>query len=380
MKKLTIIIFILTGFSFFLCGQRANVFATYQLIENEKYAEAKKVIEEALENDKTWKSYKTWYARGLLCQKAYEKGIKNKDKKLYELYPDQLFVSYESFEKSLSYKRNSRITEQLEPIYIKLANDFIVMAEKEYKAKRYDKSLRAYENALEINESSILSVQLDTSLLYNTALAAYNSNDYKKSIIHLNRLNHLGYSPNIPHLLSTIYLSQKDTVSAETVLVEGIENYKESEELVLVLTDLLYKSNKYEKAIEVLDSAAIKSPEKFIYPYTKGMVYQKKEMYKEAIEAYKEAIDVDPEKLNSYTSIGTCYFNIGVEKEENARSINNNQSYREELARSESARKKAVLWLEKALDKDPDNEVIQNQLIQLYRSLHMTEKIKELQP
>ena len=88
----------------------------------------------------------------------------------------------------------------------------------------------------------------------------------------------------------------------------------------------------------------------------------------------------DPDKLSSYTNIGTCYFNIGVEKEQNARSINNNKSFREELAKSESAKKDAVSWLEKVLVKDPENENVKNQLIQLYRSLRMTEKIKELNP
>lgn len=380
MNKLVFTILFLLGFSLHLHGQRASVFAAFQLIESGKYAEAKKAIDEALEDEKTMDWSRTWYARGLLCQKAYEKGIKDKDKKLYELYPDQLFISYESFEKSLAFKRSSRITDQLEPIYIQLANDFMVLGEKEYKANRFNKSLNAYENALKINESSILSVTLDTNLVYNTALAAYNSKQHEKSIAHLKRLNEMSYSPNIPHMLSAVHLALEDTSSAELVLQAGIEQYEEREDLILVFVDLLFASDKCEEAVIVLDSAAAWSPEKYIFPYSKGLVYQKKEKYEQAIEAYKEAIEVDPEKLSSYTNIGTCYFNIGVEKEQNARFINNNKSYREELAKSESARKGAVYWLEKALEIDSDNKDVKNQLIQLYRSLHMTDKIKELTP
>ncbi len=380
MKKVTIIVIVLLGVSLHIQGQKANVFAAFQLIENEKYTDAKKAVDEALEDEKTRDWSRTWYARGLLCQKAYEKGMKNKDQKLYELYPDQLFLSYESFEKSLAYKRSARITDQIEPIYIKLANDFLVMGEKEYKAKKYEKSLKAYENALKINESPILSVELDTNLVYNTALAAFKSKQYNTSLAYLERLNEMSYSSNVPHLLSAVHLALKDTSSAETVLREGIDHYKTNEELILVFIDLLYSTDKCKEAVAVLDSAALRSPKKYIFPFTKGLVYQKKEIYEKAIEAYKEAIKVDPEMLSSYTNIGTCYFNIGVEKEQNARLINDSKSFREELVKSESAKKEAVSWLEKALEKDPKNETVKNQLIQLYRSLRMIDKINELTP
>ena len=137
-----------------------------------------------------------------------------------------------------------RITDQLEPIYVQLANDFMVLGEKEYKEKRYDKSLRAYENALKINESDILSVELDTNLIYNTALAAYKSENHEKSIEYLNRLNAMSYSPNVSHLLSAVLLAFGDSSNAVYVLKDGIDRYKKNEELVLVFVDLLYNFQK----------------------------------------------------------------------------------------------------------------------------------------
>lgn len=380
MKKIAFLFIILSGIFLNIHAQRTNVFAAFQLIENGKFTEAKKAIEEALEDDKTKDWARTWYARGLLCHKAYQAGVKDDDKKKSELYPDQLFLAFESFEKSLSYKRNSRITDQLEPIYVELANNFMVFGEKEYKGKRFDQALKAYENALKINEGYIISVELDSNLVYNTALAAYNSKNYEKSTSYLNRLNEMSYSPNVPHLLHATHLAAGDTSKAELVLSEGIERYQENEELVLVYVDLLYKSDKCEEAVVVLDSASSRNPKEFIYPFTKGLVYQKNEKYEEAIQAYQKAIEIDPDKLSAYSSIGTCYFNMGVEMEQNARTINNNSIYREELAKSVEARKNAVSWLEQALEKSPDNQAVRDQLLQLYRSLHMTDKIKELNP
>lgn len=380
MKNKNLIIIVLFGASLLTQAQKSNVFAALQLIENEKYTEAKKAIEEALEDEKTKDWSKTWYTRGLLCQKAYQKGIKDDDKLKYELYPDQLFVAYESFEKSLTLKRNVRITDQLEPIYVLLANDFLTLGLKEYKGKKYDRALKAYENALKISESYIVSVEPDSNLVYNTALAAFKSNDLKKSIPYLNRLNEMNYSPNIPHLLYEVHLASGDTSNAKLVLREGIEQYHKNEDLVLIYVDLLYNSANCEAAILVLDSASVKSPEKYIYPFTRGLVYQKNEKYAQAIEAYKQAIEVDPEKLSSYSNIGTCYFNIGVEKKQNARLINDNSIYKQEIAKSVEARKNAISWLETAYKKAPDNQNIKDQLLQLYRSLQLTDKIKLLSP
>jgi tetratricopeptide (TPR) repeat protein len=378
MKKLVLIIFILYGCSFLLQAQKIKVISVFQLIETAKYDDAKRAVEEAITEKKTMHWARTWYARGLLCQTAYETGIKDKDKKKYELYPDQLYVAYESYEKALSLDKG-RFEGQVAPMYVMLANDFQKVGENHYENKKYEDALKAFEHALTIIHSPILSIRTDTNLIYNTALAAYECKEWGKAAEYFSILHNYNYSANVTHLLSDSYLKTGDTISAERVLIEGIDNHEYNEDLVLLLVDLLFQRNNAERIVTILDNASSKSPSRYIFPYTKGLIYQKKEQYEKAIDAYEAAVNLAPDELKIYTNLSTCYYNSGVEIEENARKIKNNRIFLEEKAKSAATFESAVSWLEKAHDKDPGNQAVTIKLHQLYKILRMTDKAMNLE-
>jgi tetratricopeptide (TPR) repeat protein len=379
MKRSVIIISIIFGCFLTLPAQKSKVMASFQLIENGKYEEAKKSIEEAIGDKKTEQWHRTWYARGLLCQTAYREGVDKNDKKKSELYPDQLYLAFDSYQKARSFDKRGKLDEHLAPLYVLLANDFQALGKQHYQKGEYEKALKAFEGAIEIYQSPFLPVKADTNLIYNAALAAYESEDWEKAIGYLNKLNKDKYSPNVPHLLYTIYLGKADTATAEKVLMEGIEHYGDSEDLILLMVDLLFQSNATEKAIGLLDNASTKNPSKHIFPYTKGLIYQKREQYKMAIDAYKQALTIAPGEPIIYAHIGTSYYNIGVEIEKNARAISNNRAYIREKERSAEAFEMAVTWFEKALDKDPDNQYVITKLYQLYRVLDISDKMHDME-
>jgi tetratricopeptide (TPR) repeat protein len=379
MRRFFFIMIVFTCCFTILEAQKSKVISLFQLIESGKYEEAKTAIEEAVEAEKSAEWPVTWYTRGLLCQTAYEKGIEKNNKKHYELYPDQLYVAYESYEKALELDSRGRMEKQLPPLYVMLSNNFQQLGEKHFKARQYKEALRAFEQALQINQSPIISVEIDSNLIYNTALAAYESKEWEKAITYLTRLNESRYSANISHLLYTVYLEKADTVAAVELLSEDIHRYSESEDLVLLLADLLLKINEADKAVAFLDTAAVRDTSNYIYPYTKGLVYQKREVYRNAIEAYKTAIELAPDKESIYVNIGTCYYNIGVEIEENARTISNNRAFMEEKAKSEKEFASAVQWLEEAHERYPDNQAVIEKLYSLYKVLGISDKIKNME-
>jgi tetratricopeptide (TPR) repeat protein len=379
LKRIIFIAIIITGCINALQAQRSKVISLFQLIETGKYDDAKKAIEEAVEDEKTAEWPVTWYARGLLCQTAYEKGMEKKNKKHYELYPDQLYCAYDSYEKALELDSRGRIEKQLPPLYVLLANDFQKLGENHFKEKEFKEALRAFETALEINRNPMLSVVIDTNLIYNTALAAYESSAWEKAITYLSTLNENKYSPNASHLLFSVYLETEDTLSAEQLLTEDIDRYEDNEDLVMLLAELLYEKNEIEKAVGVLDTAFTKEPDNHIFPYTIGLIYQKTEQYRKAIAAYKMAVDLAPEEVKIHTNIGTCYYNTGVEIQKNARTISNNRIFLEEKKKSESEFSSAIKWLEEAYELDPDNQVVIEKLYALYKVLGITDKIKSME-
>lgn len=379
MKKLIVILLLLTGCGSMSPLQNSKLIAVFHLIEIANFEEAKKVVEEMIEDDESRTWAKTWYARGLIAQTAYMEGKKKNDRKLFELYPDQLNVAYDSYEKARNLDKRERFERQLAPRYVILANEFKKSAEAHFKNQKYEDALRAYEKALIITESPFLSVEMDKNLIYNTALAAHEDGKDDKAIELLKRLEEYNFSTNVTHLLSFIYLEKEDTLSARQVLAEGIKKYDENEGLYLLLVDLLYKNNKIKDALDILDQAKTDYPEKHIYPFTKGLIYQKTEDYTSAIDSYQNAIELDAEHILTYINIATCYYNIGVEIEGNAMRINNNTLVIQERARSAQAFEDAVIWLNKAYDLKSEDHVLTEKIYQLYQSLKINERVRSMQ-
>ena len=379
MKRSVFIISIFLGCYLTLPAQKSKVIAAFQLIETGKYEEAKEVVEEAIGDKKTKQWPRTWYARGLLCQTAYQKGIAENDQKKYELYPDQLYLAFDSYQKARSLDKRGKLDEPLAPLYVLLANDIQALGVQHFQKGEYEEALKAFEGAMQIYQSPFVSVRTDTNLIYNTALAAFESEAWEKAIGYLNTLNKYNYSPNVPHLLYTVYLSKADTAAAEKVLMEGIKRYEDNEDLILLLVDMFFQTNADEKAVDLLDDAHLKNPSKYTFPYTKGLIYQKREHYKMAIDAYNEALTIAPGEAKTYTHIGTCYYNIGVEIEKKARAITNNRAYIIEKEKSAEAFETAVTWFEKALDKDPDNQFVITKLYQLYNVLGISDKMGNME-
>lgn len=380
MKRL----FYFLPFLFFGCSalsplQRSKLLTVSNLIETSKFAEAKEVVEEMIIDEESTKWSRTWYYRGVLCQNAYQEGTKKNDKKLYELYPDQLYVALESYEKALSLDKDGRLERQIAPKYVLLANDFQKLGEQHFKNRRFPDALKAFEKAYKISESPILEVETDKNLVYNTALAAYESGEWEKTIRYLDKLHQESYSLNATHLLFSANLQKGDTLAAKQVLAEGIEKYEEKEVLVLLLTDLHFSGNNMEEALEILQQAGEKNPSNAKYPYTKGLVFQKSEKYARAIEAYEEAFELEPENPLIQLQIATCYYNIGVEIDKNARSMMNSRQVQEEKAKSAAAYESAVSWLDKLYDTGIEDQEILIQVYELYKSLRISDKVRSIE-
>jgi tetratricopeptide (TPR) repeat protein len=104
------------------------------------------------------------------------------------------------------------------------------------------------------------------------------------------------------------------------------------------------------------------------------------EEYNEAIAAYKNALTLPSDTLKIYTAIGTCYYNIGAEIEEKARTISDNYRYLREKEKSAVAFESAVQWFEKAYEMNPHHRETITKLYDLYNVLDKTEKMRMLEP
>ncbi len=363
------------GLAISAMAQKSRVISVMQMIDAKKYKEAKEAIELAVWNDRTSGWHRTYYAKALLCQNAWEEGTKNQDGKLTGLYEDQLYVAYASYAKAVELDVNGRNHSAVAQKYYTLSNDFRTLGLERYAKRDYEGALRAFEHALLLINSDLLNVAYDTSLVYNTAMLAYESKNWEKAIGYLDGLHGDAYDPNASLLLVDAHLRNGDTLQAEEVLMEGIKSYDYSDTLVMYMVNWLVKTDRKAKAIEILDEAIRVHPDHFRFHWARGLVYRRMDRYTEAIESFMEADELtsDP-PAELYYHIGVCYYNLGIDMREAALAIPENDEYLRVRDQYLARFREAVVWLEKSYELDPSSEDTITKLSQLYYQLQMKEK------
>ena len=377
MKQYFVIILLLC-LTLSAAGQKSRVMAVKQMIDAGKYDEAKEAIELAIWNDRTSNWHRTYYTKGLLCQTAYEAGVKKDDSKMINLYPDQLFVAYDSYEKALELDLRERTHNLIRQQYYGLANDFRGVGEEQYKMGSYKESLRAFERALLIGESDLISAKTDTNLIFNTAMAAYESENWEKAIEYLNRLHEDAYSTEATLLLAIAWHSAGDTLRSQEVMMEGLELYHYDESQVMYLVNELARSKNMEASIDILDRAIEAKPDNYMFYWARGLVYRRMKSYDEAILSFQKAAEYAPETSTLYYHIGVVYYNLGIDLRQSALLITENNEYQEIRVQYLEKFREAVKWLERSYELDPTNEKTISRLNQLYYQLDMKEEQKAL--
>ncbi len=355
-------------------AQKSRVISANNLLESEKYEDAREAIDLAVTNPKTADWHRTYLVKGMLCQKAFEAGFEKEDEKLTKLYPGQLYVAYDSYEKALELDSRKRIHASVETQYYELANSFQKLGQRHYLRREYSQALKAFELALLVSRSPLISVKVDTSLIYNTAMAAYESRSWDKAVQYLSGLDKDSYSPGTSLLLQKAYLAVGDSVSGEIVLKEGVRKYEYNQTIVLQLVDLYVGSSRWVEAFVLMDSAIVHQPDNHYFPWTRGLLYQNLEQYELAIEDLLYASKLDPEEITIYYNLGICYYNMGVEIDKKALQIRSNMEYRAIRAEAKISFEKAVVWFEKAYEANPKHQATILKLYQLYSRLDMIQK------
>ncbi len=354
------VIVFLSGCSILTPLQKSKFITVNHLITNHKYNEAKGIIDDLVIGKRSSKWPETWYYKGLLCQSAHQEGVKKSERALQELYPDQLFLAHQSYEMATKFGKGGGLIKKIRAQYTRLVNDLQRMGTTTFTQRNFQTSSRAFDLALNITESKLPAVPLDTNLLYNAAVAAFENRSFDMAIVHLRRLEGMRHSDNVSHLLFLGMLSKGDSLGAKQVLERSIEVFPKSERLVLVLADYHLGRNNPAQAIEAIEGAIARQDSvSFDLLNAKGLVFKNSSQYQKAIEIFTELTGKFPNNSNPLANIATCYYNIGVEFDERARVIANIAQFQSVRESAISNYKQALHWIEKALVKSPKDSEIQ---------------------
>lgn len=368
------------------CSPRTKVTSSQNLKDTGKLKEALATIDEAIdpssENaEKTLNWPRTWEVRGDIYQSVYQ----SEDESVKDLVVSPLSEALDSYKKALELDEKGRFENSIKVKLTLLTNDLTNQAVDAFEEQNYDQALESFENILEINEIDVIKRDnpelVDTVILFNAGLAAYNAENYEKAIDYYGEAAEYGYNGARTYsLMANAYQLKNDTVGALEILQEGFEKYPQDNNVLTSMIQIYLDLKKTEEAMTYLDLAIKQDPQNATYYFAKGTLHETMEQEDEAITAYENAIDLKPDYFDANYNLGALFYNKGVQQIEVANNIptSENERYEAELAKADKWFEKALPYMEKCLELKPGDNMSMESLKNLYYRLKMMDKYNEM--
>ncbi|MBA7541760.1 hypothetical protein ES705_34076 [subsurface metagenome] len=365
---------LLVGFSP-IFAQKGKVTSALNYVTTGNLEKAKEAIEPAMTHEKSKDWPKTHYAKGRVLQAVAE----SKDTNTMKLYENPLPEAFKEYQKAIELDEKGKIEKIVNLQYPLLSNDFIQLGIEKFQEDKHKEAMEAFEYSLEIGKTPMFGGVVDTSVVFNAGLSAYNAKIWDKAIVYFTQAKDLEYDdPNLYPLMKEAYMESGDTLSAVKCLQEGFEKYPENEAVIINLINYYIESGANEEALEYLNYAIETDPENYSYYFGKGLAYEKMDRVDEAIESYKKSIELKDDYFNTYYNLGALYFNRGVNLIEIANEIRDNEEYIKAKAKGDAEFAKALPYMEKGHEVNPEDVSIMETLRTLYRRLLMMDKYAEM--
>jgi tetratricopeptide (TPR) repeat protein len=367
MKKITLLLLAVI-FSAAAMAQKGKITAAETFIREGAFDKAKAAIEEAIAHPKSMGLAKTYYVKGKLCQAAFDSG----DPKFMDLYPDMLMEAYNNFEKAIQLDPKLKNVIIRDNAYALLGNSLLNDAINKFNERDFKGAMKSFERNVMVSANEMYVGVVDTLVIFNAGLAAYNAEMYDEAIAHFRTCTESGTEDTKPYIfISDSYLKMKDTLKAEAVLMEGYQAYPDTLDIILQATQFYLDANKNDKAFEFVHKAMEKDPENYILYLVEGSLFMKTEEYSKAIESLKTSLSKKPDQFESNYNIGLCYVSIANNMLNEANLIADNKEYELAKAKAFEEMQKAVPFFLEAEKANPTSLATLEFLREIYLKLKM---------
>lgn len=252
----------------------------------------------------------------------------------------------------------------------------------EFTAKDYTAAQKSFGKSMFLSR---IGGRLDTTVMYNTALAAEYGKDYETAKKIYNGLINMGYNvdgngPNLYTSMSKIYKSEGNEEKSIEYIRKGREAYPENNNLLVIELDYYLQSGKHEEALNNLNKAIEKDGSNATYFFARGSVYDNLKEVDKAVADYKKAIEIKPDYFDPNYNLGAYYYNAAADKINvaNELDISKTKEYNKLKEEAKADFTTAVPYIEVANKTMPEDIDTANMLIKLYTQTGDYEKAKEL--
>lgn len=353
------------------CSTKRYVRQAEHLIGEGKLEDAREALQLATDSTVNNQWAKTYLVYGKLVQTAAT-SKKKKDRKLFE---NPLQLAYDNYVKALELDEKGKLDNSVNLLMSKLSNDFVDKGVKAFKARKYREAMISFEFVSKIAENDIFNGVVDTSIIYNAGLAAYNAKIYDKAVIYFITCKEMNYGGvNLYLLLKNAYVSMNDSANVLQILIEAFEKFPEEEKVLVQLVNYYITANMNNEALDFLKIAKEKDPGNASNFFAEGLILDRIGKVDNARNAYQQSIDLDPEFFTSQFNLGALIFHLGVKMVEEANKILDNEKYTAAREAADVRFAEALPFLEKSHELNPGDIQTMETLKLIYYRLKMMDK------
>jgi hypothetical protein len=430
MKKL--LVAVLTAATFIATAQEApKVTSAIIALRGNEIVEAKQFIDEATtiidgKNQADIKEKimsKFYYNKALI----YSRIAASPDAEIKALAPEAKDVAAQSLLDLLQFETTAKkqlYTEDAQRESLNIAFNYLVEAGAAYEAGNYNAAYDGYMAAFEFKQNELLGkvASVDTNLLFNAGIIAGSAGDLEKSSAAFAQCIEMGYKgitysatdvmgepkqyPNKEAMEKEITAGlASDPVVGEDVrpsvyislinnakkmdkvdsynkwLTEAREAYPENKDLLDIQLQAYLDVKDYEGAMNNLNEAIAKNPEKGIYHFVKGNIMQTEMKDLDgALAEYKAALEVEPDMSDALYMCGLVYIDRAnnITEEMNSLSLSQTTKYNKLKADQKSIFQESLQYFESAYEMKSDDMDIVQALMEVYRKVGNYEKSMEM--
>ena len=374
MRKLASIFMVLLVVQSTACvGQKKNVRKASSALEKGELAEAKAMIDPAINDEKTKDDAKTWLLYGQVYQAIGEDSTNSvqADQPFEEAMKGYSKVKELEDEGSTEYTIAEQMEEQ---VWANAVNKG---------ASLY--SEQDYENAITYFDVAKMAKPQDTTAFIYAGISAQQAGKLDDAATNYAYLvDSLDYkSKDFYNSLIYIYLvEQKDSDKALNYLQKAQEVFPEDPEFLKQEITVLINNEEYEKAEQQLTKAIETEPDNAMLYYNRGYLFEQMDKGEQAVENYQKAAEIDPNYFDATFNLAAYYYNQAAETLQKANNMDLKEYEQNGKAIEDSAKvyfEKALPALEKSRDLKPDDQKVLTTLQTVYTRLEMDEKAEEIQ-
>ncbi|WP_296618648.1 tetratricopeptide repeat protein [Marivirga sp.] len=367
MKRLALFFafFLVVGQAF---AQNSNVRKADRALESGDLQEAKELINEAAEHEKTIDDPKTWYTRGtiyqaILNEEGYSEELVKEAAKSY----DKVFAMVDESDKYYTLT-DLKVQE--------LWGGFINEGSEAYSAEDFEAAVIAFDKAL-------LVLPEDTTATLYAGIASQQMENNQEALKYYYRLLDLDYHSEDIYgsIISIERYGNEDIEKALEVTRMAKEQFPDTDVFEKQEINLLINSGQVDVAKDRINDAIEKEPDNANLYFNLGYLYEQLEQPEKAEEAYLKAIELDPDYLDANFNYAVYYYNKAADLLAKARDMDL-QTYRKEGKKIEKEAKeylkKAKPYFEKSLELAPEELAVIETLQTVYMQLGENEKAEEM--